>query len=106
MGRLIGRKWVLAKSGWCRGWVLGTLYVHEDDIRFEPHFSLRTTIVATHLSWPRISALRLRCGGPFATIELVHAGGVEMYRCYDAGRFAALLEAARSRLAAPATLAA
>lgn len=96
VSRLISRKRVLAKSQWCRGWVLGTLYVHLDDLRFEPEFSLRTTVVATHLPWTRVSAVRLR--GPFDAIEVVHRGGVEIYRCFGAGRFAEMLEAGRSNI--------
>jgi hypothetical protein len=96
VARPISRKRVLAKSQWCSGWVLGTLYVHPEDLRFEPEFSLRTTIVATHLPWARVSAVRLGGALPFGTVEVVHRGGVEIYRCFGAGRLAELMEAGRA----------
>jgi hypothetical protein len=95
-GGLLCRKTALAKSGDRGPWVLGTLYVHDDDIRFEPH-TRRPVDVSTHLTWPAVLEVGCSKTGLFRGVQITHRGGVEVYRCFGAKRFAEALESVRAR---------
>ena len=95
-GGLVCRKTAFARSGGRGPWVLGTLYVHHDDIRFDPR-TRRPVEVATHLIWTAVSALGSSGDGLFGSVRVAHDDGVETYLCLGAGRFARTIEALRLR---------
>jgi len=95
-GELICSKLALAKSGRNGSWVLGTLYVHHNDIRFEPS-QQRPADVTTHLVWPAVSRVECSRAGPLEAVQVAHSGGVESYLCVGAKHFAHTLAAVRSQ---------
>jgi citrate lyase beta subunit len=100
---LICSKLALAKSGDNGAWVLGTLYIHHDDIRFVP-CKRRSVEVATHLTWPNISAIGCSKAGFLNALRVAHSGGVESYLCVGAKDFARALKAVRSQSRASPSL--
>jgi hypothetical protein len=97
--RLICRRAVLARASARKAWVFGTLYVHEDDLRFDRGANAEPT--ATHLRWAEVSSVCWRPGFPFGRVEIVRDGGVETYLCFGAKRLAGRLEALRAACSAP-----